>query len=103
MAHFQDKQKDDTFSLLSHNTDHENESDTVAGSVDNNHFWHDKDRSSVRRAKQRHLHMLLSWIRWGCVVVLQIIMIFFFLRNDRSRELETETGSDINGLYQTRE
>lgn len=60
-------------------------------------------RKSSRALRKQNI---LTWIRWGSIVALQLIMILVLLLREGDKPKETmkaiETGDDINGLFKTR-
>lgn len=87
--------------------DLENDSDdtlTSTGFLNKNNT---ATKGGKRARKQRGTQMMLVWLRWGTVVVLQSVIVCLMLlsisnssaKNERWTQAETETGGDINGLY----
>jgi hypothetical protein len=91
--------------------DLENDSDTTLSS---NRFPSTSPKTKPRRTSPGTARMecLLVWVRWGSVIILQSLILFFLFK-EKKKEVgdgdeswglaDTETGGDINGLYVPRE
>ena len=88
--------------------DLENDSDTTLASTG---FLQKKGEKSHRSRHGRSPkgQNILVWARWGTVLALQSVIIFLLLRtremgggketSEGWKQIDTETGGDINGLY----
>jgi hypothetical protein len=57
-----------------------------------------------KRAKARQTQLLLTWMRWSVVVLLQTLIVWLLVKSGkrmdgRWTQADTETGGDVNGLY----
>lgn len=82
--------------------DLENDSDTTLASE--GFLGKNSTKRPSRYSRNTKVQTILTWSRWGFVVVLQSVMIFLLLRNPSTTDKgwtqqDTETGGDINGLY----
>ncbi|KAM3073439.1 hypothetical protein ACMFMF_006645 [Clarireedia jacksonii] len=111
------KKESSTYTPLSdiEDIDLENDSDTTLGS---NRFPSTSPKPASRRRsthispRTARIECLLVWVRWGSVIILQSLILFFLLKGRKTDMNEgdedwvpadTETGGDINGLYVPRE
>ncbi|PQE08911.1 Thioesterase domain-containing protein [Rutstroemia sp. NJR-2017a WRK4] len=107
------KKESSTYTPLSdiEDIDLENDSDTTLGS---NRFPSTSPKPTSRRRSQHtspkttRIECLLVWVRWGSVIILQSLILFFLLKGKKKEGndggdswslADTETGGDINGLY----
>ena len=84
--------------------DLENDSDTTLASE--GFLGTNGTKRPSRYARNTKVQTILTWCRWGLIVTLQSAMIFLLLRTRTTTEskgwtqADTETGGDINGLYE---
>lgn len=94
--------------------DLENDSDATLGESQHEKFPSNTTLSSqlcerhISSALASKLNIIIPWIRWGTVVLLQTLIIYLLSSHEKSHitnnekswnSNNTETGGDINGLY----
>ncbi len=109
--YFQDNESDVTTVSLT-GAPYGKPADTRRRSPSDSSWWSAHDNTSSKKRQAPRLVVVLTWARWGVVVLLQSIIILIMLwRNIRGggetdaalKGKTVETGGDINGLYKTRE